>query len=312
MADIEAISGARHDGETRCGFIAVIGAPNAGKSTLVNSLVGTKVTIVSHKVQTTRIPVRGIVVDGPSQLVFLDTPGIFRPRRRLDRAMVEAAWAGALDADAIVLLVDAQKGLDEDVERILDRLSEARGLKVLVLNKIDRLSDKGKLLALTAELTKRTPFERVFMVSALTGSGVEDLRSYLATVMPPGPWHYPPDELSDLTDRKLAAEITREKIYERLHDELPYSITVETTNWQTRRDGSVRVDQMIYVERESQRKIVLGKGGATIRQISMEARKELAQLLGHEVHLFLYVKVRENWAEDPERYREMGLEFPKE
>jgi GTP-binding protein Era len=312
MADTEAVAGQVPEDQMRCGFIAVIGAPNAGKSTLVNALVGAKVTIVSRKVQTTRIPVRGIVVEGTSQLVFLDTPGIFRPRRRLDRAMVEAAWAGALDADIVVLLVDSLKGITEDVERILDRLGEARGLKVLVLNKVDRLADKSKLLTLTEELTKRVEFERVFMVSALTGSGLKDLKSYLVEVAPPGPWHYPPDELSDLTDRKLAAEITREKIYERLHEELPYSITVETTDWTTKRDGSVRIDQTIYVERESQRKIVLGKGGATIKQISMEARKELAELLGHPVHLFLYVKVREDWAEDPERYREMGLEFPKE
>ncbi len=312
MADTEAVAGQVPEDQMRCGFIAVIGAPNAGKSTLVNALVGAKVTIVSRKVQTTRIPVRGIVVEGTSQLVFLDTPGIFRPRRRLDRAMVEAAWAGALDADIVVLLVDSLKGITEDVERILDRLGEARGLKVLVLNKVDRLADKSKLLTLTDELTKRVEFERVFMVSALTGSGLKDLKSYLVEVAPPGPWHYPPDELSDLTDRKLAAEITREKIYERLHEELPYSITVETTDWKTKRDGSVRIDQTIYVERESQRKIVLGKGGATIKQISMEARKELAELLGHPVHLFLYVKVREDWAEDPERYREMGLEFPKE
>ncbi len=312
MAEQEATSGQVPEGDMRCGFIAVIGAPNAGKSTLVNALVGAKVTIVSRKVQTTRIPVRGIVVDGPSQLVFLDTPGIFRPRRRLDRAMVEAAWAGALDADIVVLLIDAVKGIDEDVERILNRLSDAQGPKVLVLNKVDRLPEKQKLLELTTELTERIPFERVFMVSALTGSGLEDLKAYLTAAVPPGPWHFPPDELSDLTDRKLAAEITREKIYERLHEELPYSLTVETTDWQTRRDGSVRVEQTIFVERESQRKIVLGKGGAAVKQISMEARKELAKLLGHEVHLFLYVKVRENWADDPERYREMGLEFPKE
>lgn len=312
MADKEAVAGYGPQGETRCGFIAVIGAPNAGKSTLVNALVGAKVTIVSRKVQTTRIPVRGIVVEGASQLVFLDTPGIFRPRRRLDRAMVEAAWAGALDADIVVLMVDALKGITEDVERILDRLGEAHGLKVLVLNKVDRLVDKSKLLVLTDQLTKRIAFDRVFMVSALTGSGLEDLKHYLVEVAPPGPWHYPPDELSDLSDRKLAAEITREKIYDRLHDELPYSITVETTGWKTMRDGSVRIEQTIFVERESQRKIVLGKGGATVKQISLEARKELAELLGHPVHLFLFVKVREDWTEDPERYREMGLEFPKE
>ncbi|HEX7075045.1 MAG TPA: GTPase Era [Hyphomicrobiaceae bacterium] len=312
MAEPEATRAQVPESDTRCGFIAVIGAPNAGKSTLVNALVGAKVTIVSRKVQTTRIPVRGIVVDGQSQIVFLDTPGIFRPRRRLDRAMVEAAWAGALDADIVVLLVDAVKGVDEDVERILQRLGDAAGIKVLALNKVDRLAEKHRLLELTADLTKRVPFERVFMVSALTGSGLKDLKDYLVSAVPPGPWHYPPDELSDLTDRKLAAEITREKIYERLHEELPYSVTVETTDWQTRRDGSARVEQTIFVERESQRKIVLGKGGATIKQISMEARKELAKLLGHEVHLFLHVKVRENWADDPERYREMGLEFPKE
>ncbi|HEX5599973.1 MAG TPA: GTPase Era, partial [Hyphomicrobiaceae bacterium] len=217
MADKEAVAGYGPQGETRCGFIAVIGAPNAGKSTLVNALVGAKVTIVSRKVQTTRIPVRGIVVEGASQLVFLDTPGIFRPRRRLDRAMVEAAWAGALDADIVVLMVDALKGITEDVERILDRLGEAHGLKVLVLNKVDRLVDKSKLLVLTDQLTKRIAFDRVFMVSALTGSGLEDLKHYLVEVAPPGPWHYPPDELSDLSDRKLAAEITREKIYDRLH-----------------------------------------------------------------------------------------------
>lgn len=312
MAEPEVTRDTEVEGETRCGFIAVIGAPNAGKSTLVNALVGAKVTIVSRKVQTTRIPVRGIVVEGQSQLVFLDTPGIFRPRRRLDRAMVEAAWASALDADVVVLLVDAVKGIDEDVERILDRLSNAESPKVLVLNKVDRLKEKDKLLLLTAELAKRIPFDRVFMTSALTGSGLEDLKSYLVGIVPEGPWHFPPDEISDLSERKLAAEITREKIYERLHEELPYAATVETTDWKTRRDGSARIEQTIFVERESQRKIVLGKGGATIKQISMEARNELAQLFGHEVHLFLFVKVRENWADDPERYREMGLEYPKE
>ena len=312
MADPQDTGETKSERDTRCGFIAVIGAPNAGKSTLVNALVGAKVTIVSHKVQTTRIPVRGIVVEGGSQLVFLDTPGIFRPRRRLDRAMVEAAWGGALDADVVVLLVDAVKGLDEDVERILARLTDTRGPRLLVLNKVDRLGEKDKLLALTAELTKRIPFEGVFMVSALTGNGLQELKSWLAAAVPPGPWHFPADDLSDLSERKLAAEITREKIYERLHEELPYSLTVETTDWKTHRNGSARIEQTIFVERESQRKIVLGKGGAVIKQISMEARKDLAKLLGHEVHLFLFVKVRENWADDPERYREMGLEYPKE
>lgn len=312
MAEPEGTHAAEAEGETRCGFIAVIGAPNAGKSTLVNALVGAKVTIVSRKVQTTRIPVRGIVVEGGSQLVFLDTPGIFRPRRRLDRAMVEAAWKGALDADIVILLVDAVKGIDEDVERILERLKETERPKILALNKVDRLKQKEKLLLLADELTRRIPFDRVFMISALTESGLEDLKSYLVETVPVGPWHFPPDEISDLSQRKLAAEITREKIYDRLHEELPYAITVETTGWKNCRDGSARIEQTIFVERESQRKIVLGKNGATIKQISMEARKELAQLLGHEVHLFLYVKVREDWADDPERYREMGLEFPKE
>jgi GTP-binding protein Era len=298
--------------DTRCSFVAVIGAPNAGKSTLVNQLVGTKVSIVSHKVQTTRIPVRGIVIQGKSQLVFLDTPGIFRPRRRLDRAMVEAAWTGALDADAVVLLVDAVRGVDEDVERVLERLSGSQRTKILVLNKVDRLHDKKSLLDLAQSLTQRIAFDRVFMVSALDGSGTEDLKVYLGETAPPGPWHYPEDEISDLSERKLAAEITREKIYERLHDELPYALTVETTDWKNHKDGSARVEQTIFVERESQRMIVLGKGGATIKQISMDARADLGHLLGHPVHLFLFVKVRESWADDPERYREMGLEFPKE
>jgi GTP-binding protein Era len=312
MVEPDRVTDAVAEPATRCGFVAIIGAPNAGKSTLVNQLVGAKVTIVSRKVQTTRFPVRGILMEGRSQLVFLDTPGIFRPRRRLDRAMVDAAWNSALDADVVVLLVDAAKGLDEDVERILGRLADARGLKVLALNKVDRLERKGELLALAHDLTARLAFDRVFMISALTGSGLADLKSYLAASVPEGPWHYPPDEISDLSERRLAAEITREKIYERLHEELPYAVTVETIGWKSRKDGSVRVEQTIFVERESQRKIVLGKGGAAIKQISMQARKELAALLGHEVHLFLHVKVREGWADDPERYREMGLDFPKE
>ena len=297
---------------TRCSFVAVIGAPNAGKSTLVNHLVGAKVTIVSHKVQTTRMPVRGIVMEGQSQLVFLDTPGIFKPRRRLDRAMVEAAWAGALEADAVVLLIDAVRGIDEDVERVLQRLTEARATKVLVLNKVDKLQDKKALLDLTTALTSRIQFDRVFMVSALTGSGTDDLKAYLGASAPLGPWHYPEDDISDLSERKLAAEITREKIYARLHEELPYALTVETLDWKTHKDGSARIEQTIFVERESQRKIVLGKGGSVVKQISMEARAEMAELFGHPVHLFLFVKVRDGWADDPERYREMGLEFPKD
>ena len=296
----------------RCGFIAVIGAPNAGKSTLVNRIVGAKVSIVSHKVQTTRMPIRGIAIVGNSQLVFIDTPGIFEPKRRLDRAMVKAAWSGAGEGDIVALMVDAARGLDEDVERILGNLGQARGRRLLVLNKIDRVADKEKLLALTSEITKRQAFDRIFMLAALDGDGVEDLKRYLAETVPAGPWHYPEDEISDLPMRLLASEITREKIFHRLHDELPYAITVETQSWKTLRGGGARVEQTIFVERESQRKIVLGKAGATIKQLSMEARKELAQLLGHRIDLFLFVKVRDNWSNDPERYREIGLEFPKE
>lgn len=296
----------------RCGFIAVIGAPNAGKSTLVNALVGAKVTIVSHKVQTTRAPLRGIAIEGQSQLVFIDTPGIFRPKRRLDRAMVEAAWSGALDADVIVMLVDAQKGLTDDVESILAKLKDARERRILVLNKIDRIENKERLLALVAEITKGVSFQHVLMISATQGDGVGDLKRLLACHVPEGPWHYPEDEISDAPMRVLAAEITREKIYHFLHQELPYVSTVETTAWEERKDGSVRIDQTIYVERDSQKVIVLGKGGETIKRISTLARKELTGILERPVHLFLFVKVREGWGEDPERYREMGLDFPKD
>jgi len=296
--------------ETRCGFIAVIGAPNAGKSTLVNTLVGAKVSIVSRKVQTTRMPVRGIAVEGASQLVFIDTPGIFAPRRRLDRAMVDAAWGGAGDADTIVLLIDAAKGLDEEAERILKRLEKTHPPLVLVLNKIDRVK-KERLLDLARQCNERAQFKSTFMVSALTGDGVADLKSYLASAVQPGPWHYPPDEISDAPLRLLAAEITREKVLDRLHDELPYEATVETTSWQER-EKSVRIEQTIYVERDSQKAIVLGNGGRMIRQLSMQARQELAQILEKPVHLFLFVKVRQNWGDDPERYRELGLTFPKD
>jgi len=296
--------------ETRCGFIAVIGAPNAGKSTLVNTLVGAKVSIVSRKVQTTRMPVRGIAVEGASQLVFIDTPGIFAPRRRLDRAMVDAAWGGAGDADTIVLLIDAAKGLDEEAERILKRLEKTHPPLVLVLNKIDRVK-KERLLDLARQCNERAQFKSTFMVSALTGDGVADLKSYLASSVQPGPWHYPPDEISDAPLRLLAAEITREKVLDRLHDELPYEATVETTSWQER-DKSVRIEQTIYVERDSQKAIVLGNGGRMIRQLSIQARQELAQILEKPVHLFLFVKVRQNWGDDPERYRELGLTFPRD
>ena len=296
--------------ETRFGFIAVIGAPNAGKSTLVNTLVGAKVSIVSHKVQTTRMPVRGIAIEGASQLVFIDTPGIFAPRRRLDRAMVDAAWGGAGDADVVAMLIDAAKGLDEEVERILDRLKDTRMPLVLVLNKIDRVK-KERLLDLARQCNERAQFKDTFMISALTGDGVADFRSYLARSVQAGPWHYPADEITDAPLRLLASEITREKIFERLHDELPYEMTVETTSWLEQKNG-VRIEQTIFVERDSQKAIVLGNGGRTIRQLSMESRKELAEIVEKPVHLFLFVKVRENWGNDPERYRELGLTFPKD
>ena len=297
--------------DTRCGFIAVIGAPNAGKSTLVNALVGAKVTIVSHKVQTTRVPVRGIAMVGASQLVFIDTPGIFAPRRRLDRAMVDAATTAAGDGDVVVLLVDAQKGVTDDVGRILKQLATVERPRILALNKVDRIR-KEQLLALAADINARLAFAATFMISALKGSGVDDLKSHLAAAVPPGPWHFPADDLSDIPERTLAAEITREKLYERLHQELPYAATVETTAWQDRKDGSARIEQTIFVERESQRSIVLGDGGRTIKEISMGARKELARLLERPVHLFLHVKVQEGWGNDPERFRNMGLDFPKE
>ena len=295
----------------RCGFIAVIGAPNAGKSTLVNALVGAKVTIVSRKVQTTRMPIRGIAIEAQSQLVFIDTPGIFRPRRRLDRAMVEAAWGRAGEADVIAVLVDAAKGIDEDVERILDKVASRGGRRILILNKVDRIAEKEKLLALVDQITGKAEFERVFLISALKGSGVMDVRRYLADAVPPGPWHYPQDDITDLPLRMLAAEITRERIFDRLHEELPYDTTVETTSWQERKDGSVRIEQTIFVERDSQRAIVLGQGGQQVKLISTEARRELTEILERPVHLFLFVKVREGWGNDPERYREMGLDFPK-
>lgn len=298
-------------GETRCGFVALIGAPNAGKSTLINALVGTKVSIVSHKVQTTRMLVRGIAIEGRSQLIFVDTPGIFAPRRRLDRAMVTTAWGGAKDADLTGLLIDARKGIDEETKVIFARLADVPGPKFLVLNKID-LVEKQKLLALAQEANGEATFKATFMVSALTGSGVADVKLCLAKEVPAGPWHYPEDQISDAPLRQLAAEITREKLFERLHQELPYQSTVETTSWKELRDGSIRVEQTIFVERESQRKIVLGKGGHTIRAIGAEARRDISEAADAKVHLFLFVKVREGWGDDPERYREMGLEFPKE
>lgn len=298
-------------GPTRCGFIALIGAPNAGKSTLINALVGSKVAIVSPKVQTTRTLVRGIAMEGPAQLVFMDTPGIFAPKRRLDRAMVTTAWSGAHDADMVAVLLDAKKGLDDEAETIFEKLAEVRQPKILILNKVD-LVEKAKLLGLAQDANGRGKFEATFMVSALSGDGVGDVRKWLAEHVPEGPWHYPEDEVSDAPLRHLAAEITREKLYLKLHQELPYQSTVETEKWTDLKDGSVRIEQTIYVERESQRKIVLGKSGQSIKAIGEAARRELAEIIEKKVHLFLFVKVREGWGDDPERYRQMGLEFPKE
>lgn len=293
---------------SRAGFVALIGAPNAGKSTLVNRLVGSKVTIVSRKVQTTRAPIRGVAIHGASQIVFVDTPGIFAPRRRLDRAMVRAAWAGAHDADLVLVLIDARKGLGDEEQAIVDALPGVKTARWLVLNKVDAI-DPPKLLDLAGRLNDQAGFARTFMVSALTGSGCDDLLAALAGALPEGPWLYPEDQLSDLPMRMLAAEITREKLYERLHQELPYAATVETETWQERKDGSARIEQVIYVERDGHKKIVLGRGGATIKAISMAARTEIAELAGQPVHLFLFVKVREKWGDDPERYRQMGLDF---
>ncbi len=304
-------SSAAAPGETRCGFVALIGAPNVGKSTLVNALVGSKVTIVSRKVQTTRALIRGIVIEDNAQIILVDTPGIFSPKRRLDRAMVSTAWSGAHDADLVCVLLDAKAGIDEEADAILNKLATVAHPKILVLNKID-LIPREKLLALAQAANERMKFEHTFMISALSGDGVDDLRKTLAKMVPPGPFHYPEDQMSDAPLRHLAAEITREKIYRQLHQELPYQSTVETDSWTERKDKSVRIEQTIFVERESQRKIVLGKGGATIKSIGADSRKEIAEIVGVPVHLFLFVKVRENWGDDPDRYREMGLEFPKE
>ncbi|MGF1650127.1 MAG: GTPase Era [Hyphomicrobiaceae bacterium] len=298
--------------DQRCGFAAIIGAPNAGKSTLVNALVGTKVSIVSRKVQTTRTMIRGIAMVGQAQLVLLDTPGIFAPKRRLDRAMVDAAWSSVADADVVVMLVDAAKGRDAEVDAILARLPKGRARELLVLNKVDRLADKAHLLALVAEIEAQRRFDEVFMIAAETGDGVPDLALRLAALVPPGPWHYPPDDVSDLPMRLLAAEVLREKIYDRLHQELPYAITVETSSWLEMGKRGVRIELTIYVERESQRAIVLGKGGQTIKAMATAARHEIAEMIERPVHLFTFVKVRERWADDPERYVNMGLAFPRD
>jgi GTP-binding protein Era len=296
---------------TRCGFVALIGAPNVGKSTLVNALVGAKVTIVSRKVQTTRALIRGIVIENNAQIILVDTPGIFLPKRRLDRAMVSTAWSGAHDADLVCVLLDAKTGIDEEAEAILAKAASVNHEKILVINKVD-LVQREKLLALAQAANERMKFVRTFMISAISGDGVDDIRKTLAEMVPQGPFLYPEDQMSDAPMRQLAAEITREKIYQKLHQELPYQSTVETDKWEERKDKSVRIEQTIFVERESQRKIVLGKGGATIKSIGADSRKELMQILDVPVHLFLFVKVRENWGDDPDRYREMGLDFPRE
>jgi GTP-binding protein Era len=297
--------------EHRCGFVALIGAPNVGKSTLINALVGAKVSIVTPKVQTTRALIRGIAIADGAQLIFVDTPGIFSPRRRLDRAMVGTALASTQDADLVAVVIDSRRGVADDDERILRELAELRAPKILVLNKID-LIDKSALLALTRKLNESANFGATFMISALSGDGVADLKNWLAANVPAGPWLYPQDQISDVPLRQLAAEITREKLYLRLHQELPYQSTVETEVWKELKDASVRIEQTVYVARESQRKIVLGKGGQTIKAIGAAARAEIAAAIEQPVHLFLHVKVREGWMDDPERYRVMGLEFPNE
>ncbi len=294
---------------TRAGFVALIGAPNAGKSTLLNQLVGTKVSIVTHKVQTTRAIVRGVAIEDDSQVIFVDTPGIFRPKRRLDRAMVDTAWGGAKDADVVAVLIDAKKGINEAVERILNELEHIKLPKVLILNKID-ITKREQLLELAAKANEYTKFDQTFMVSAINGSGTRDILKYFAEQMPKGPWLYPEDQASDIPLRMLAAEITREKLYLRLHEELPYISTVETDKWEDKKDGSIRIEQTIFVERDSQKSIVLGKNGQTIKAISKAAREELTEAFETPVHLFVFVKVRENWSDDPERYRNMGLDFP--
>jgi GTP-binding protein Era len=294
---------------TRCGFVALVGAPNAGKSTLLNALVGTKVSIVTHKAQTTRAQIRGVVTEGEAQLVFIDTPGIFAPKRRLDRAMVEAAWSGAGDADFVALLIDAERGITPELDSLLEGLAEVRRPKILILNKVD-LIKREKLLELAQTLNARLAFEQTFMISALKGDGVKDFLDWCAQHAPPGPWHFPEDQLTDLSLALTASEVTREKLFLRIHDEIPYNVTVETEKFTVQKDGSYRIDQVIYVTRDTHKKIVLGAGGQTIKAIGAEARAELMDIFETRVHLFLFVKVREKWGDDPERYREMGLDYP--
>ena len=296
---------------TRAGFVALIGEPNAGKSTLLNRMVGAKVSIVTHKVQTTRTRIRGIAMAGDAQIVFVDTPGLFRPRRRLDRAMVKAAWGGASDADVIVLLIEAQRGLTEGVQAIIDRMRDEmpKGQPIaLAINKIDRVKAEV-LLALTSKMNEAFPFAETFMISAEKGYGVEKLRNWLAETLPEGPWFYPEDQIADLPMRMIASEMTREKLTLRLHEELPYQLTVETEKWEDKPDGSTRIDQIVYVARDGHKGIVLGNGGETIKSVGQAARADISEFLGRTVHLFLQVKVRPNWLEEKERYSEMGLDF---
>lgn len=298
-----------HLTDTSCGFIALVGAPNAGKSTLLNSLVGTKVSIVTHKAQTTRSQVRGVLTLDKAQLVFIDTPGIFAPKKRLERAMVDNAWGGAGDADIVAFLIDVDRGITPDIEALLEGLQNITHPKVLILNKIDTVKNEA-LLALSQQLNERLRFEATFMISALKGYGVTDFIDWCVKHIPPGPWHFPEDHLTDLTMAITAAEVTREKLFLRVHDEIPYNATVETESFKIQKDGSYKIDQVVYLARESHKKIVLGAGGQTIKAIGAESRKELMEMYEVPIHLFLFVKVREKWAEDPERYREMGLEFP--
>jgi GTP-binding protein Era len=293
---------------TRCGYVALIGAPNSGKSTLLNRLVGRKLAIVTPKAQTTRNRLLGIAIEGASQIVFVDTPGIFAPRRRLDRAMVAAAWSGAADADEALLLVDASRGIDRDTRRILDRLAGRSHRSILALNKID-LVPRESLLGLTDALSREGLFDPIFMISGLKGDGVEDVKRHLAASLPLGPWLFPEDQLSDAPERLIAAEVTREQVFLQLHDELPYASTVETEQWEDKADGSVRIEQVIYVQRPSQRAIVLGEGGKRIKTIGARARAELGQMLERRVHLFLFVKVRQNWIDDRERFEALGLDY---
>ncbi len=294
--------------DTRAGFVAIVGAPNVGKSTLVNRFVGAKVSIVSPKVQTTRTRVLGICISGATQLILVDTPGIFQPRRRLDRAMIAAAWSGAADADAVLVVVDAEAGLDGDTRTIVERLKAAGRKALLAINKVDAVK-KPWLLKLASELDRFGIFTDTFMISALTGDGVEDLKRFLAGRLPPGPWLYPEDQIADMPERLTAAEITREQLYLQLRQELPYAAAVETTDWRDKDDGSVRIEQAIYVERESQKAIVVGKQGSRVKALGEAARMQLEAILGRRVHLFLQVKVKPKWGDDPARYRDLGLDF---